>query len=382
MKIGLLGSGVVGLGVFRIIRQTPSDLSVKSILSLEDFEEIHPYKVSSIEEITKDPEIDTVVECMGGLHPAYEFVAAALNAGKNVVTTNKHLASVYYKEFQEASATHGASFVFSATTGGSIPWLYNLNRNGRFDEVSEIAGIMNGTSNFILTKMDKENLTFETALKMAQEAGFAEADPTADVDGFDTQRKLALSCDVAFNAFVKADDIPRFGMRQVKKEVMDYAKATGQTIKLVGVGKKNADDTVCAYVEPRLIPANNPFYPVENQYNFFYYIGKYSGKQGYYGEGAGRFPTAYNVVEDLWDLQENRAPKFSGWSEKAIDLQEESHAYVVYTTAKPDAFLEEIGEEKAPHLYVTKEVAVKKMHDWANTFKQQDEQLFFAGILN
>jgi len=380
MNIALLGTGVVGLGVFRILETNDQGIHVTKILTLEDFEEIHDRKVSSIEDILNDDTIDTVVEAIGGLEPAHTFVTSCLMAGKNVVTTNKELVAAYYSELQTLSLKYQCLIVFSASCGGSIPWLYNLTRANRLDKIESLAGIMNGTSNYILTKMTKENLTFAEALKQAQAAGYAEADPSADIDGLDTKRKLAISLNTGYDAFVIANHIPTAGVRTVTKEIIDWGKAHKKTLKLIGKGKENDDYTLCGYVEPTFVDEDSMFAHTDNAFNYFTYTGQNAGTQSYYGEGAGRYRTAYNVVEDLLDIQSMSTQSPLAWDSIELNLKNESHAYFVATEKEADDFLKGITLTQEGNFYTTKVVSVKEMHEWLSSRKESDETVFIAGL--
>ena len=212
MKIGLLGFGVVGRGVYDILAER-KDISVGTVLCRRDLGELTARTTRDMADIIADPEIDTVVEVMGGLHPAFEYVSEALKAGKNVVTSNKHLLCHYYQELNKLAKEHGAVLRGTAAVGGGIPWLVNLERAARVDRISKLSGIMNGTTNYIMDAMNKSDVDFADVLKKAQELGYAEADPSADIDGWDIQRKLIISAGVAFGVCLQEEDVQAFRQR-------------------------------------------------------------------------------------------------------------------------------------------------------------------------
>ena len=306
MKIGLFGHGTIGVGVDRIASSIPG-MEVRKILSLVVDEEMKGREASSVDEIVCDPEIDTVVEVMGGVEPAFTFIKRAMEAGKNVVTANKAVVAAHYEDLARIASEHGVAFRFTASVGGSIPWLVNLARATRVGSVEAIEGIMNGTTNFILNRMTNDGASFESALKEAQELGYAERDPSADIDALDVRRKLLISANVGFSVLLREEDLPTYGIRFVRPEDIAYAKDQNAVIKLVASASRTEGNGVSAFVMPSFVPADSLQAAVAANYNVISYTGSYSGTQSYIGEGAGRFPTAYNVVEDLMDIRDSFA---------------------------------------------------------------------------
>jgi len=378
MKLGLFGYGVVGGGVGRIA-DARNDMEVGRILVLPHEVDIDPRTVTNIQEILDDKSIDTVVEVMGGIHPAFEFVSAALKAGKNVVTANKALVAAYYQELLALAKENKVTFRCTAAVGGGIPWLVNLTRCRRVDTIESVWGIMNGTTNYILSSMSAQDVDFADVLKKAQELGYAEADPTADIDGHDIRRKLAISVGVAFDAAVEEAKIPTFGIRHVKACDIQAFKAMGLTCKLLAYGQ-NTPEGVAAYVEPTLVNGDRLEAAVGSNYNVISYQSNNAGIQSFYGQGAGRFPTAYNVVSDCLDII---AGEDQFYTEKAIptslNCSGVCHAYYVRTT-KEDEFLASIAEKKGEGFYITAPVSVEKMHAWAKAQQEIDPDVFIAGI--
>ena len=300
MKIGLLGFGVVGRGVYEIT-EARDDMQVVKVLCLEDIKLPDAEAVKDIRAIVEDDSIDTVVEAMGGLHPAYEFVRAAMEAGKNVVTSNKALVCTFYDELLPLAKEKGISFRCTAAVGGGIGWLSELERARRVQKIVEVGGIMNGTCNYILDNMTRTGLSYDEALKQAQSLGYAEANPSTDVDGIDTWHKVILSSNIAFGVTVDKQSVPVAGIRNITAADVDAFKAHGMVCKLISTGKR-VGDGFSVYVQPTLVKAGELEAAVPMNYNLITFLGETSERMSFYGQGAGRYPTAYNVVEDLVDV--------------------------------------------------------------------------------
>ncbi len=300
MKIGLLGFGVVGRGVYEITASR-DDMQVTKVLCLEDIHLPDAEAVHNIKDIVEDASIDTVVEAMGGLHPAYEFVRAAIEAGKNVVTSNKALVCTFYDELLPLAAEKGVAFRSTAAVGGGIGWLSELERARRVQKINQVGGIMNGTCNYILDNMTRLGLNYDDVLKQAQALGYAEANPSTDVDGIDTWHKVILSSNIAFGVTVDKSTVPVAGIRNIKAEDVDAFKAHGLVCKLISTGKR-VGEGCSIYVQPTLVKEGEPEAAVPMNYNLITFIGDTSDRMSFFGQGAGRYPTAYNVVQDLVDV--------------------------------------------------------------------------------
>ena len=368
MKIGLLGFGVVGRGVYDILAER-KDISVGTVLCRRDLGKLTARTTRDMDEIIADPEIDTVVEVMGGLHPAFEYVSAALKAGKNVVTSNKHLLCHYYEELNQLAKEHGAVLRGTAAVGGGIPWLVNLERAARVDKISKLSGIMNGTTNYIMDAMNKSDVDFADVLKKAQELGYAEVDPSADIDGWDIQRKLIISAGVAFGVCLQEEDVPVFGRFQ----------ARWLTCKLIASAEKLAD-SVAAYVEPKLLGADALEAAVPANFNLISFESEYAGKESFFGQGAGRYPTAYNVVQDLVDIAAGVDRFYTDrFQPAATNNAGALHKYYVRTAAKlPE--LEALAAEEWDGAVVTLPVSVAQMHSLLQKMLEQDPNSFIAGL--
>lgn len=251
MNIGLLGFGVVGRGVYDMLAGR-DDIRTAWVLCRRDLGELTARTTYEMQDILNDPAVDTVVEVMGGLHPAYEYVAAALRAGKNVVSSNKYLMCRYYDELTALAKEHGAALRCTAAVGGGIPWLTNLEKAARANHISRVWGILNGTTNYIMDAMHGSDVDFADVLAQAQALGYAEADPSADIDGLDIQRKLILSANVAFGVSLREADVPVFGIRNVRKADIARFQAHGCTCKLIATAEQ-AGGSIRAYVEPTLL---------------------------------------------------------------------------------------------------------------------------------
>ena len=358
MKIGLLGFGVVGKGLYDLTK-TVEGIQVSKVLCLEDIDLPDAKAVHNIADIVNDPEIDTVVEAMGGLHPAYEFVRSAMEAGKNIVTSNKALVNGFYDELIPLAKEKGILFRCTAAVGGGICWLSELERARRAQTINKVYGIMNGTCNYILDNMTRLGLGYDEALKQAQALGYAEADPSADVDGIDTWNKIVISSNIAFGISLDGSTVPTAGIRHISAADVENFKAHGYVCKLIGTGICDGEE-VKAHVQPTLFTAGALEAAVPMNFNLITLEGSASGRQSLYGQGAGRYPTAYNVLQDCVDVKSGKgfyAPY--GGKRSAVN----DHAMRFYVAAQ-DAWLEENKEDTWGEAIVTKPVKVSDMHAW------------------
>ena len=324
MKIAVLGYGVVGSGVVELMHKNPesinakagTDIEIKYILDIRDFND-SPFKHLFIKDfniILNDPEIDVVVEVIGGLNPAYRFVKDSLLAGKSVVTSNKELVSVYGDKLLQIAKDNNKNFLFEASVGGGIPIIRPINQCLAANEIESISGILNGTTNFILTKMVKENYSFEDALKNAQQLGYAEANPAADIEGIDSCRKIAILASLAYGEHVNPDKVHTEGITEIKLEDIRYADKMGYSVKLLGTIRKNDDNTLFIMVAPFLVEKSIPLSGVEDVYNAILVEGDAVGISLFYGRGAGKLPTASAVVADVIDCAKHiKARKYLYW---------------------------------------------------------------------
>lgn len=310
IRIAVLGYGTVGSGVVKVIetnakiiaKRAGQEVEVKYVLDLRDFPEdpIQRKVVHDFNIILEDPEVDIVVETMGGTKPAYEFVKKSLLAGKSVCTSNKELVAAYGAELVHIAKSKSVNFLFEASVGGGIPIIRPLNQSITADRIEQINGILNGTTNYILTKMAKEGSDFSEVLKEAQELGYAEKDPTADVEGYDACRKIAILTSLAYGQQVDYEDIYTEGITKITAEDFKYANAMGAAIKIFGSSKK-IGGKLYAMVAPQMIKSDNPLYAVNDVFNAICVTGNMLGDVMFYGKGAGKEATASAVVSDVVD---------------------------------------------------------------------------------
>ena len=380
MKIALLGCGVVGGGVLEIA-QKRSDMSVKYVLVRRDKPELGDKAVKDINVILNDKEVDTVVEVMGGLSPAFEYVAAAMRAGKNVVTANKHLVAHYYKELVSLASEMNVAFRCTPAVGGGIPWLVNLERVKRLDDVRSFCGIMNGTTNFILDAMHTNGADFSEVLAEAQRLGYAEADPSADIDGLDIQRKAVISANVAFDACLSEEDVPVFGIRSISSCDIAAAESRERICKMLAFGEKSASGAVSCYVEPCFVPSGELEAAVSTNRNVISFVTELTGKESFYGQGAGRYPTAYNAVADCADMISGVKEFYTSLvRDVPVDNNAAWHRYYVRFSGSDD-FLASVESEKCGDGIITMPVPVATMHEWAAKAKEADPGVFIAGLI-
>ncbi len=305
MNIAILGFGTVGSGVYDAAQRTNGAINVRRILDVRSLSGFEGLLTNDMHDITGDDSIDLVVETMGGLEPAYAFVMQALAAKKHVVSANKQLVCAKYAELMGAAAENGVAMRFTASAGGGIPWLFNLRRAKRCDEIEEISGIVNGTTNFILDAMNARGEDYESALKTAQALGYAEANPAADVNGYDAQRKCAISASIAFDTVVDEASVLTEGIQHIDGEasraVGSLPETKGRVVKLL-MHAGRVKDGIYAYVTPSLVRPDSLEANVPSNYNLITFRAKYVGAQSYFGQGAGKDPTGTSVVQDILDI--------------------------------------------------------------------------------
>ncbi len=316
INIGVIGFGVIGHGVVSLIQEygkiisqrKGTDIKIKYLVNLDTSDNkglnLDGIKfISDYKEVIADPEVQIVIELIGGTTTAYNIVKEALLAKKNVVTANKAL--IYEKgvELFEIARNNQSEIRFEASVAGGIPVIKTIKESLAGDIITEICAILNGTTNYILTKMDEENMSFEDALKGAQQLGFAEADPTLDITGGDAAHKIKILSSLAFNTEVESDKVYRSGIDNLKLEDVVYAKELGYTIKLLGIGKRHEDTkAIEAHVYPTLVPSGSSIASVKNEYNVVMLNSEYLGVSHYVGKGAGSKPTATAIVSDITDI--------------------------------------------------------------------------------
>lgn len=331
VNVAILGFGVVGSGVAEVLatngphidRKVDDLIRLKYILDVRDFPDspfadkvVHDFSV-----IENDPEVNIVVETIGGAKVALDFTRRALMAGKSVVTSNKELVAEHGCELLRLAQEKGVSYLFEASVGGGIPIIRPLNQCLAANEIEELCGILNGTTNYILTRMIRAGLSFDAALKEAQQNGYAEQDPTADIEGHDACRKICILSSLAFGRHVYPRQVPTEGITGVTLADVAYAESCGKKIKLLGRSIRRSDGKVCAYVAPHLVDQENPLAGVEDVFNAITVKGNAIGDVMFYGRGAGKLPTASAVVADVIDAAKHRdEKKRMFWAEGGEDV--------------------------------------------------------------
>ncbi len=359
MRIGLLGFGVVGKGFYELTARR-DDMQVVKVVCLENITLADAQVTRDFRDILEDDTIDTVVEAMGGLHPAYEFVRAAMEAGKNIVTSNKALVASFYDELIPLAESKGLKLRCTAAVGGGIGWLSEVERSRRAQAITQVGGIMNGTCNYILDSMTRLGLSYTDALSQAQALGYAEANPSTDVEGTDTWHKVILSANIAFGISLNADSVPVAGISRITAEDVARFKEMGCVCKLVSTGRR-AKDGCSVYVQPTLVPNGSPESAVPGNYNLITLIGSTSQRMSFFGQGAGRYPTAYNVLQDCIDLLCGKG-FYSPYGKKVSAKNDGRMRY--YVRGDRDAWLEANTKEPLSGAVLTGEVTVADMHAW------------------
>lgn len=378
MQIGLLGLGTVGGGVYELIDKR-SDMAVKYVCCLEEPQGIRAILTRNFDRILADPEVKVIVELMGGLHPAKEYVERAIRAGKNVVTANKLLLAECYEELTQLALEHGVTVRCTAAAGGGIPWLTAIARCNRVDRIRSISGIMNGTTNFILDSMHQKKVDFSTVLLQAQQLGYAERDPSADIDGHDIRNKLVLSANVAFGVSLPPREVDVFGIRTIRLDDVAAFEKRGLCCRLIAASERLGSG-VTAVVEPTLVPKESLEAAVHENFNLICYDAEYAGRQSFYGQGAGRYPTAYNVVEDLLDVEKDEAPFYADTATPVHVANDRYSPRYYVRTQLADPWLDSVTADRWETGVVTQPVTVQQMHAWARQALERDGSLFIAAV--
>ena len=375
INVAIMGYGTIGSGVAEILetnkeiiaKNVGQEVALKYVLDLRDFpgSPVEDKVVHDFSIIEKDPEVQIVVETMGGLNPSYPFVKACLLAGKHVATSNKALVAAYGTELLQIAREKEVNFFFEASVGGGIPIIRPLYRCLMGEKILNITGILNGTTNFILTKMDKEGWAFDAALKEAQRLGYAERNPEADVEGHDTCRKIAILTAMATGKEVNYEDIYTEGITGISDVDFRYADKMGMSVKLFGSSSMGEDNLVKAYVAPIMIDRNHPLYMVSDVYNGIMVTGNMLGETMYYGSGAGKLPTASAVAADIIDAAKhvNRNVPM-GWNSERqaiAPMEANEFRYFIRMAGQPEerlGSLMELDPEEAVTLEGMDEFAV------------------------
>ncbi len=319
-KVCIIGFGCIGSGTYEILKQnkdiiskrTGTDIDVKYIVDIRDFSqhEVAPLVTADFDKVLSDSEVDVVVECMGGTTYAYDYTKKALLAGKNVISSNKELVAHSGDELSLIAMEKGVKYLYEAAVGGGIPIIRPITSSLCANNIVEITGILNGTTNYILTKMLSDGSSFESALSDAQKLGYAERDPSADIEGWDTGKKISILSSMAVGKKIDFRHVHTVGITKVTLEDIEYAEAIGATIKLIGKYKK-CSDGIEVYVEPMIVSDNSPLYGVDDVFNAILVNGDMLGDSLYYGRGAGKLATASAVVSDVMDAVLNTSSPYT-----------------------------------------------------------------------
>ena len=324
INIALLGLGTVGQGIVNVLKENNHEISqkvgfpinIKTVL-VRNIEKAKAFDANlnlttDFSDIINDAEINIVVEVMGGENPARQYMLQALQAKKHVITANKDVVALHGREMFEAATAHKVDFMFEASVGGGIPIIRPLKQCLTANKITEVMGLVNGTTNYMLTKMSNEGMDYNQVLKEAQEKGYAESDPTADVGGLDAARKLAILSSIAFNTKVSLNDVYVEGITKITPDDIKYAKELGYVVKLLAIAKDNVDNGIEVRVHPAFISNKHPLSAVNDVFNAIYINGNAVGEAMFYGRGAGSLPTASAVVADVIDVARNIVHDMSG----------------------------------------------------------------------
>lgn len=395
VNVAVLGYGTVGSGVVEIInggefyKKAGEEITVKRILDIREFEN-DPYKnliTNDFEAILNDNEISIICETMGGLNPAYDFTKRALLSGKSVVTSNKELVATYGAELLKIAKDKNVSYLFEASVGGGIPIIRPLNNCLAANDINSVLGILNGTTNYILTQMFKNGAAFSDALKDAQDKGYAERNPAADIEGHDACRKIAILSSLAFGKHIDSDEIKTEGITNITATDVKYAENEGYSIKLVGRSKL-AGDGVYACVSPLMLHKGHPLSDVEDVFNAILVNGSATGDVMFYGKGAGKLPTASAVVADVIDIVKHKGYGAPFWEEGGKVVKENPDKVKMYVRIKSNSKNEinnifgdvkYIDTDSGEIAFITNEIFEK---DFALNISKLNEVLGEGSILN
>lgn len=390
MRVAVLGYGTIGRGVCEIIMSPVTSytnrISISHIWIRKGKEKILPEMCDDFNIILEDKTVDVVVEVLGGLEPAHTMIIEALKAGKHVVTANKKVTAMYLQEFLDVAKENNVQFLFEATTGGGIPWIRSVEKVKRIDKISDFHGIFNGTTNYILDRMYKDGSEFDDVLKQAQKLGYAEHDPSADIDGVDVANKLQITTSLAYDCIAPAD-FPVFGIRTITKTDIDYFREKDQVVKLTAEAKVQGEFLSCC-VEPVVFSKDSMEASVPDNFNLGSVTGTTIGELKFYGQGAGKLPTGNAIVQDIIDIME-------GEEETAFDFSKDVKFcynkviknYVLRTTATEEDIRSVFGSHvKTAEVfhgnvyYTIEEVSTLTLHEGVKELQKMDELLFVARL--
>ncbi len=386
MNIAILGFGTIGTGVFDIIRRVSrltQDMKVKYILVRKNKKKVLPEMTDNLDEILSDPALDVVVEVMGGIEPAHSYILTALQHHKHVITANKAVIACYLEEFTRVAEENGVKFYFESSVGGGTPWIHGIERAARVDDIDNIQGIFNGTSNFILEQMKKTGASFGEALFQAQSLGYAEADPSADIDGWDVANKLCISCDIAYDCYVKpSKQLPIFGIRNITARDINNISQRGYTVKLIGKSHQlgvNFD----YFVEPTLCRTDTLEANTSENYNLISLHGQTVGELRFVGQGAGKFPTANAIIQDILDICQNKSHLQRTFNRKLrYQANLTKGNYIVRCSKNCLSLFGYFAKSKWSDYLLLQQIPVGQMHELMKRVLELDSKAWMASLPN
>ena len=384
MNIAILGFGTVGTGVFNMINQVhrlTENLHVKYVFVRENKKDQLAEATASFDEIINDPEVEVVVEVLGGLEPAHQYILAALRHHKHVITANKAVIACYLEEFTQVAAENQVHFYFESSVGGGTPWISEIERAARVDDIDHIQGIFNGTSNFILDRMAQSGAAFADVLGQAQELGYAEADPSADVDGWDIANKLCISCDIAYDCFVSpSQDLPVFGIRNITAADINAFARQGYTVKLMGKSRQ-IGDAFDYVVEPTLYPRNTFEANTRENYNLISLHGQTIGDLNFIGQGAGQLPTANAIIQDILDIVQHRDHLKRGF-ERQLTFQANltKSDYLLRSTINYQQLFSSYDAHQVGDYVLVHQIPVGLMHSLMKNIQEKDPHAWMVNL--
>ena len=374
MNIALLGFGTVGKGFYDLTAGR-EDVKVTAVLSRRPREELTCLVSDDFQKILAS-DVDIVVEVMGGLHPAYEYVCEALRAGKHVVTANKWLMCEYYRELIDLAKENGVALRCTAAAGGGIPWLTNLERVARFDSIYKVEGILNGTTNFMLDAMTRNGSDYAEILAEVQRLGFAEADPTADVEGYDARRKIVLSANVAFGVDLKETDVACFGIATISAADIAAFGEKGLVCRLIASAEQAEDGSITATVEPTLFPSDAAEAAIVSSGNRVVLYAKHIGEQSFSGAGAGGWPTGSSVMCDCLNILDG-CRKF--YTDKFAPAKAAGNALRRYYIRTKEDLPVAVEQSMGPGV-ITAPMAAAEAHRMIAALREKDSTAFMAAL--
>lgn len=394
-KVAVLGYGTVGSGVVEVLNTNKDliaeraleEIIVRYVLDLKEFPgtTVEKLIVHDFEQIVNDEEVDVVVEVMGGIEPANTFVRRSLEAGKSVVTSNKALVAKHGAELLKTAKEHQVNFLFEASVGGGIPIIRSLNNALTGDEIEEITGILNGTTNYMMTKMFYDGADYNEVLKEAQDNGYAERNPEADVEGYDACRKIAILSSIISGRRVDFEEIYTEGITKMTVQDILYAKKMGMTIKLLASAKRE-DDCMSAIVAPFLLLPSHPLYNIDGVFNAVFVKGNMLGDAMFYGSGAGKLPTASAVVGDIVDVVKNKGRNvMASWTEEKLELKSKGdmkRKFFVRMSGDKEELLPKVEEAFGPVTVITLKDVTDEFGFVTGRIKESVYEAMAAGFSN